>query len=232
MCLIIWWWRWVTEEWVWDRTVTKTCIKPPVVTIWDISSDSSLHWIPCHSSLNGQIDEFMHNWGLYYEKENERSVFSLTVKGEWVGDKRRWKEVKGGGQLLPWSRKRDGGDERMGVGGRQRVWCTEVESEDSYLHLTGGAQLDVLTQPSYTLSTPHHFHWGRAAMSSGDCKWIKPSGLRGKLIYSLSRAHSSERSSKVLHNSHEGWEKRTEFWEEEGKVWLQGGKDQRPVKSL
>lgn len=44
-----------------DRTVTKTCIKPPVVTALDISSDRPLHWIPCHSSLNGQIDEFMHN---------------------------------------------------------------------------------------------------------------------------------------------------------------------------
>lgn len=49
------------EEGVRDRTVTKTCIKLPIVTVSDISPDSSLHWIPCHSSLNGQIDMFMHN---------------------------------------------------------------------------------------------------------------------------------------------------------------------------
>lgn len=75
-----------------DRTVTKTRIKLPVVTIWDMSSDSPLHWIPCHSSLNGQIDEFMHNWGLYYEKENEGSLSSLTVKGWWVGG---WRKLEG-----------------------------------------------------------------------------------------------------------------------------------------
>ncbi len=79
-----------------DRTVTKTCIKLPVVTVWDITSDSPLHWIPCHSSLNGQIDEFMHNWGLYYEKENERSVSPLTVKRGWVGDKGSWNGLVGG----------------------------------------------------------------------------------------------------------------------------------------
>lgn len=44
-----------------DRTVTKTRIKLPVVTGSDISRDRPLRWIPCHSSLNGQIDEFMHN---------------------------------------------------------------------------------------------------------------------------------------------------------------------------
>lgn len=66
-----------------DRTVTKTCIKPPVVTVWDISSDSPLRWIPCHSSLNSQTDEFMHNCELYYEKENEGSVYSLTLSGRW-----------------------------------------------------------------------------------------------------------------------------------------------------
>lgn len=74
------------EEGVRDRTVTKTCIKLPIVTVSDISPDSSLHWIPCHSSLNGQIDMFMHNWGLYYDKENEGSVFfPLKVKGGWAG---------------------------------------------------------------------------------------------------------------------------------------------------
>lgn len=80
-----------------DRTVTKTCIKLPVVTVWDISSDSPLHWIPCHSSLNGQTDDFMHNWDLYYEKENEGSVSFLTLSG-------RWRKLEGrrGGERKEW----------------------------------------------------------------------------------------------------------------------------------
>lgn len=113
-----------------DRTVTKTSIKLQIVIDWDISSDSPLHWIPCHSPLNGQIDEFMHNWGLYYEKDNEGSVSSLTVKGGRVGDKGSCKKNEGGGkerQLLSWSRGRNGGEEgrkhRGGVGGCQKGWC-------------------------------------------------------------------------------------------------------------
>lgn len=193
-----------------DRTVTKTRIKLPVVTLWDISSDSPLHWIPCHSSLNGQIDEFMHNWGLYYEKENEGSVSSLAVKGGWVGDEGSWKGQEGEGrerQLLPRSRGRDGGEEGWGVGGYQREtgWCLmhgggkwRQAGTPNGKSSAGSPEPDQLhTEP------PRYPLWGRPAMSSGDCKWIKPSGLRGKLIYSLSS--SSERRSRVLPDSGEGW---------------------------
>lgn len=112
-----------------DRTVTKTCIKLPVVTGWDISSDSPLHWIPCQSSLNGQIDEFMHNWGLYYEKENEGSVSSLTVN-EW-GDEGK---LGGGGkerQLLPPVQRTRWGRRRKGCQGEMfdaRRWGVEADS--------------------------------------------------------------------------------------------------------
>lgn len=91
---------WVTwEVGVRERTVTKTCIKLPAVTARDMSSDSPLHWIPCHSSLNGQIDKFMHNWGLYYEKENDRSVYfffdcEMMTSGGWKRPRDRWMEKR------------------------------------------------------------------------------------------------------------------------------------------
>lgn len=167
-----------------DRTVTKTCIKLPVVIDWYISSDSPLHWIPCHSSLNGQIDEFMHNWGLYYEKENEGSVSSLTVKGGRVGDEGSWKENEGGRkreaasplvQRTRWGRRRKEAQKgELGDVRKADVWRMEVGSRDSQAHLTWRALLDLLTQPNCTLSPPNYLHWGCAAMSSRDCKWIKP----------------------------------------------------------
>lgn len=127
-----------------DRTVTKTCIKLPVVTVWDISSDSPLHWIPCHSSLNGQTDDFMHNWDLYYEKENEGSVSFLTLSGRW----RKLEGRRGGGRKewhpppphppIQWTRR----VRRSSAGSPHR------------------AQLH--TEPT------HYPHWGGHAISSGD----------------------------------------------------------------
>ena len=135
-----------------DRTVTKTCIKLPVVTAWDISSDSPLHWIPCHSSLNGQTDEFMHNWDLYYEKENEGSVSSLAVSG---GMKEAGRDSSGEGkrerQPLPpsvqrtrWARRRTRTWRKWGwyLGGGG--WLRQPGP--------GGAFLDLPIEPSYTLS--------------------------------------------------------------------------------
>lgn len=180
-----------------DRTVTKTCIKLPVVTAWDISSDSPLHWIPCHSSLNGQTDEFMHNWDLYYEKENEGSVFSLAVSGgmKEAGRDRRGEGKREAASLPPRSRGREGREEGRGLGGNEGViWGGGVKTAGARRSLSGSphrAQLH--TEP------PRYLHRGGPAMSSGDCKWINPSGLLGKLIYSLScRSDSCEDDGKGL----------------------------------
>ena len=126
-----------------DRTVTKTCIKLPVVTAWDISSDSPLHWIPCHSSLNGQTDEFMHNWDLYYEKENEGSVSSLAVSG---GMKEAGRDRRGEKGPPPHHRSSgwDGREDGRGLGGNEGdIWGGGE---------AGGAFLDLPAEPSYTLS--------------------------------------------------------------------------------
>ena len=172
-----------------DRTVTKTCIKLPVVTAWDISSDSPLHWIPCHSSLNGQTDEFMHNWDLYYEKENEGSVSSLAVSG---GMKEAGRDRRGEGKRAPpppvqwmrWARRRKRTWRKWG-------WYLRWGGRRSFSGSPRRAQLH--TEP------PRYLHWGGPAMSSGECKWINPSGLLGKLIYSLScRSNSCEDGGKRL----------------------------------
>lgn len=207
-----------------DRTVTKTRIKLSVVTVWNISSDSPLHWIPCHSSLIGQIDKFMHNWGLYNEKENEESVFSLAGKGGWVGDEGSWKGEQGGGkerQLLPWTRGRDGGEEGRGVGGCQREtgWCLMYGGRERRLTSPHSESSAGSPHPAQLHTEPPHcLHWGRPAMSSGDCKWIKPSGLHGKLIYSLRSAHCSKRDASEYYITlvRDG-KRKFELWEDDGK---------------
>lgn len=141
ICLIIWMWGWLT--WgvaVKDRTATKTCIKLPAVTVRDISSDSPLHWIPCHSSLNGQIDKFMHNWGLYYEKENEGNcVFFFS---HWKKDEQKAKSRIGErgwvrGQRLLWSRwlRR----KKVIWEFHNKIWCLKCErgAQDNKAYLLG-----------------------------------------------------------------------------------------------
>lgn len=172
-----------------DRTVTKTCIKLPVVTAWDISSDSPLHWIPCHSSLNGQTDEFMHNWDLYYEKENEGSVSSLAVSG---GMKEAGRDRRGEKGPPPTT----GPVDEMGEKTEEDLEEMRVISE------VGGGRRSFSGSPRRAqlhTEPPRYLHWGGPAMSSGECKWINPSGLLGKLIYSLScRSNSCEDGGKRL----------------------------------